>query len=54
MSEIHYVLGQYGYFGIYGLLMLGIFGLPLPDETLLLFCGFLGFEGDFRLGEDHG
>jgi membrane protein DedA with SNARE-associated domain len=32
---------QYGYIGIFSLLMLGIIGLPIPDETLLASVGFL-------------
>jgi membrane protein DedA with SNARE-associated domain len=38
-------LEQYGYFGLFGLLMLGIIGLPLPDETLLAIVGALIKEG---------
>lgn len=36
---------RYGYFGIFGLLVLGIVGLPIPDETLLTFAGYLVFRG---------
>lgn len=36
----------YGYFGITALLALGIVGLPIPDETLLAFAGFLVFKGE--------
>jgi membrane protein DedA with SNARE-associated domain len=36
---------SYGYFGIFSLLMLGLFGLPVPDETLLMFSGYLVFSG---------
>ena len=32
---------QYGYPGLFCLLMLGIVGLPVPDETLLMFSGYL-------------
>lgn len=34
-------ISQYGYVAIFGLLMFGIVGLPVPDETLLVFCGYL-------------
>jgi membrane protein DedA with SNARE-associated domain len=34
---------EYGYAAIVGLLMLGIVGLPVPDETLLTFTGYLVF-----------
>lgn len=36
---------QYGYLAVFALLMFGIVGLPVPDETLLTFCGFLVFKG---------
>lgn len=35
------LLHQYGSFGVFGLLALGIIGLPIPDETLLLLAGTL-------------
>jgi membrane protein DedA with SNARE-associated domain len=38
---------QYG--AIFVLLMLGIIGLPVPDETLLVFAGYLSFRGTLRL-----
>lgn len=34
-------LSQYGYAGLFALLLLGIVGLPIPDETLLVFSGYL-------------
>ena len=37
-------IARYGYFGIFLLLMLGIVGLPVPDETLLTFVGYLCFK----------
>jgi len=40
---------EYGYAAIIGLLMLGVVGLPVPDETLLTFTGYLVFRGTFRL-----
>ena len=36
---------QYGYAGLFVLLVLGIVGLPVPDETLLTFAGYLVFSG---------
>jgi len=47
----HHILAwitEYGYAAIVGLLMLGIVGLPVPDETLLTFTGYLVFRGTFR------
>src|ERR1043165_5291446 len=34
----------YGYFGIFFLLIFGIVGLPIPDEWLLVFSGYLAFK----------
>ena len=42
-------IGRYGYGAIFALLMLGIVGLPIPDETLLIFVGYLSFKGTLRL-----
>jgi membrane protein DedA with SNARE-associated domain len=36
---------QYGYAAIFSLLVLGVVGLPVPDETLLTFTGYLVFTG---------
>jgi membrane protein DedA with SNARE-associated domain len=41
MEVISGWIAQYGYFGLCSLLMLGIIGLPVPDETLLTFSGYL-------------
>ena len=41
-------LSQYGYWGLFALLMLGIAGLPIPDETLLVFSGYLISAGRLR------
>ena len=35
---------QYGYAGIFSLLVFGIIGLPVPDEWLLTFSGYLIFK----------
>jgi membrane protein DedA with SNARE-associated domain len=42
-------IAQYGYFAVFILLVLGIVGLPVPDETLLTFCGYLVYKGEFSL-----
>ena len=42
-------IGQYGYLAIFLLLLFGIVGLPVPDETLLLFVGYLSFKGDLQV-----
>ncbi len=32
---------QYGYAALFALMMFGIIGLPIPDETILTFAGYL-------------
>ena len=40
---IHWIT-NYGYFGIFFLLIFGIIGLPVPDEWLLVISGYLAFK----------
>ena len=40
---------HYGYFAIFLLLTCGIVGLPVPDETLLTFTGYLVFKGSLSM-----
>lgn len=42
-------IANYGYVGIFLALMLGIVGLPVPDETLLTFAGYLVYAGKLEL-----
>lgn len=42
-------IARHEYGAIFALLMLGIAGLPVPDETLLVFSGYLCFKGALRL-----
>ncbi len=37
-------IAQHGYAGIFSLLVFGIVGLPVPDEWLLTFSGYLVFK----------
>jgi len=39
MEFVFQWVSTYGYGALFLLLMLGIVGLPIPDETLLVFCG---------------
>jgi len=48
MELIQQWIASYGYFGIAALLALGIVGLPIPDETLLTFAGYLLFRGELK------
>lgn len=38
------LITEYGYFGIFFLLIFGIVGLPIPDEWLLVLSGYLAFK----------
>ena len=42
-------VSTYGYAAIFTLLVFGIVGLPVPDETMLVFCGYLVLRGNLRL-----
>ena len=42
-------VSHHGYFAIAGLLVLGIAGVPVPDETLLAFAGYLVWRGRLSL-----
>jgi membrane protein DedA with SNARE-associated domain len=48
MDTIFHLVSQYGQIAIFCLLMLGIVGLPVPDETLLAFSGYLVYKGHFH------
>jgi membrane protein DedA with SNARE-associated domain len=48
METVFAWVAHYGYVGIFGLLMLGIVGLPVPDETLLMFAGYLIFKHELE------
>jgi membrane protein DedA with SNARE-associated domain len=43
------LISTYGYAGLFGLLMLGVVGLPVPDEALLTFTGYLCFKGELQI-----
>lgn len=49
MENVQFWISHYGYMGIFSLLMLGIIGLPVPDETLLTLSGYLIFHGELKL-----
>src|SRR5260370_4532424 len=48
METVYQLISQYGLIAVFCLLVLGIVGLPVPDETLLTFSGYLVFKGHFR------
>ena len=47
LHVIEHWIALYGYGALFLLLLLGIVGLPVPDETLLAFSGYLVSRGDF-------
>lgn len=49
MEHIDQFLASYGYFALFVLLMLGIVGPLIPDETILVLAGVAAHEGRFDL-----
>ena len=45
MHSLFLSITKYSYFELFIALGLGIVGLPVPDETLMAFAGFLVFQG---------
>ncbi len=43
---IVHLIQHYGYISLTGILVLGIVGLPLPDETILTAVGYFVYRGD--------
>lgn len=48
-QQVLHWITQYGYLAIFFLLVFGIIGLPIPDETLLTFTGYLVYRGNLSL-----
>ena len=48
MAHLNEFLTQYGYFAIFGLLMLGIVGPLIPDETILIASGIFVHRGQLH------
>jgi membrane protein DedA with SNARE-associated domain len=48
MPDLLHWISTYGVAALAVLLMLGVFGLPVPDETLLTFAGVLIREGELH------
>ncbi len=49
MQFVTYFVTSYGYPAIFLLLLPGAFGLPIADELLLTFIGYLALRGELRL-----
>jgi membrane protein DedA with SNARE-associated domain len=50
LEHIDYFLSNYGYFAIFGLLMLGIVGPFIPDDTILVLSGLAVQRGELDMG----
>lgn len=50
MELLDHFLATYGYFAIFGLLMLGIVGPFIPDDTILILSGIAVHRGQLQLG----
>jgi len=44
------LVGSYGYYALFVSLILGIVGLPIPDEVLMTYCGYLVSTGALDYG----
>jgi membrane protein DedA with SNARE-associated domain len=50
VQHIDLFIAHYGYFAIFGLLVLGIVGPLIPDETILVLSGIAVHRGQLMLG----
>jgi len=48
LELLQHWLSAYGYYALFGSMVLGIIGLPVPDETLLTLSGYLVLRGEFN------
>ena len=48
MAGITFYIAHYGYAAMYFLLALGILGIPVPDETLIIAFGGMAARGEFN------
>jgi membrane protein DedA with SNARE-associated domain len=49
MEIVSHWVAQYGYIAIFSLLVSGIVGLPVPDESLMTFVGYLIYKKHLAL-----
>ena len=50
MVSLDHFIANYGYFAIFGLLMVGIVGPLIPDDTILVLTGIAIHRGELRFG----
>ncbi len=46
MGVWHEAVSQYGYIAIFTLLTMGLLGLPVPDEVLVTYLGYITSLGE--------
>ena len=49
IHTLAYWLSHYGYLGLFALLMFGIIGVPVPEESLLTLAGVMVYHGRLEL-----
>jgi membrane protein DedA with SNARE-associated domain len=49
VADASQLVHHWGYFAIFGFVVLGNMGFPFPEETILLLAGYLAWEGGLRL-----
>jgi len=47
-ASVSYLISQYGYIAIFCFLAGGMIGMPLPDETIMVFSGYLVHAGSLN------
>ncbi|HKD10052.1 MAG TPA: DedA family protein [Bryobacteraceae bacterium] len=50
MAALDHFIANYGYFAIFALLMLGIVGPLIPDDTILVLTGIAIHRGELKFG----
>ena len=49
MNDPNWLIQNWGYLAIFGVVILGNMGLPIPEETILILAGYLVWEGKLLL-----
>ncbi len=49
MPDLGQLIAHWGYWAIFAVVVLGNIGLPVPEETVLIVAGYLGWQGYLRL-----
>jgi len=49
MPELGHLIEHWGYLAIFGFVVLGNLGVPVPEESILVLAGYLVWQGDLRL-----